>query len=105
MTHSAVPESARAMIDSLESVQTLFIKKGHGNARANKAKATDAYKAIGNRMPRKRAQEARRKEPLRKAVLPSTAVCARLLAGLSIPMIPLSAVGLRRTDHRKGKFG
>jgi hypothetical protein len=32
-----------------------------------------------------RKREARRKDPLRKAILPSTAGCARLLAGLSIP--------------------
>jgi len=34
-THSTVPKSPRAMIDSLESIKTLFVKKGHEKARAN----------------------------------------------------------------------
>ena len=43
MTRTTVPESARAMIDSLESIETLFVEKGHEKVRANKAnKATEA---------------------------------------------------------------
>ena len=42
VTHSTVPKSARAMIDSLESIETLFVEKGDEKARANKAKATEA---------------------------------------------------------------
>jgi hypothetical protein len=58
LTHITIPESARAIIDSLESIKTLFVEKGHEKARANKAKATEAYKAISNRVPsRKRTQE------------------------------------------------
>jgi hypothetical protein len=56
-----------------------------------------AIACLGSRCKR----EARRKEPLRKAILPSTAVCSRLLAGLSIPTIPLSAKGFRRLVHRR----
>ncbi len=57
LTHITVPESPRAMIDSLESIKTLFVGKGHKKARAKKAKATEAYKAIGDRVPRKGKQE------------------------------------------------
>ena len=45
------------MMDSMESIKTLFIKKGHEKARANKDKTTEAYKAIGDRVPRKQVQE------------------------------------------------
>ena len=34
-THSTVPESPRAKIDSLESIETLFVNKGHEKAKAN----------------------------------------------------------------------
>ncbi len=44
-------------MDSLESIKTLFIKKGHEKARANMAKTTEAYKAIGHRMPRSKLEE------------------------------------------------
>ena len=57
MTHSTVPESPRTMIDSLESIKTLCIEKGHVKARANKAKATEAYKTIDDPVPRKCMQE------------------------------------------------
>ena len=56
MTHITVSESARAMIESLESIKTLFVEKGHKKARANEAKATEAYKAFGDCVPRKRTQ-------------------------------------------------
>ncbi len=41
------------------------------------------------------------KEPLRKAVLPNIAVCARQQAGHSIPGIPLHVTGLRRMACQK----
>jgi len=41
------------MIDALESIDTLFVERGNEKAKANKAKATEAYKAIGDCVPRK----------------------------------------------------
>ena len=72
LTHSTVPETTIAMIDSLESIETLFIEKGHEKARALlKPIRRLAIACLGSACKR----EAPRKEPLRKAVLPSTAVC------------------------------
>ena len=57
LTHITFSKSARAMMDSMESIKTLFVKKGHKKARANKDKTTEAYKAIGHRMPRSKLEE------------------------------------------------
>ena len=73
------------MIDALESIDTLFVERGNEKAKANKAKATEAYKAIGDRVPERDARGRPLRDPLRKDVLSSTDVCARQLAGLSIP--------------------
>ncbi len=50
--HKTVPESPRTMLQDLENIKKLFIKKHNEKAQANKAKAATAPKTA-KRMPKK----------------------------------------------------
>jgi hypothetical protein len=54
LTHKTVPESPHAMLQDLENIDKLFVKKSNEKARANKAKAATAPK-MAERIPKKRA--------------------------------------------------
>ncbi len=54
LTHKTVPESPRAMLQDLENIEKLFIKKYNEKTLANKAKAATAPKTAEH-VPKKRA--------------------------------------------------
>ena len=84
------------MLLALENIKKPFVEKYNKIAGANKAKVATASKA-GTCPGNARMEDAPIKEPSRKANQPSIAVGAKRQAGPSLPMIPLSVVGLRRT--------
>ncbi len=57
MTHKTVPDSPRAMLLDLENIEKLLVERYNEKARANKAKAASATKAVEMRVPKKRANE------------------------------------------------
>jgi hypothetical protein len=54
LTHKTVPESPRAILQDLENIEKLFVKKYNEKAQANKAKTATAPK-MAERVPKKRA--------------------------------------------------
>jgi hypothetical protein len=54
LTHKTVPESPSTMLQDLENIEKLFVKKYNKKARANKAKAATGPK-MAEHMPKKRA--------------------------------------------------
>ena len=90
LNHKTVPKSPRAMLQDLQNIEKVFIKKFNKKAKVNKSKASTTPKADDRCVPRKcvNGEVALVDQPPIKGGLPSIANGAMLMVTPSLCTIP-----------------
>jgi len=97
LTHQTVPESPRAMLQDLETIEKVIAERYNDKARTDKVKAATAPTANEPCVPKKRRGEGSEGGTVRRDGLISIASGARLLTDHSRPPILTSAAGSQKT--------